>query len=46
MDESAPVAKENDITPMSISSIQMSCSPTLYAVMSPNPTVTMVVTVK
>lgn len=45
-DESAPVVKEKDITPMSMRQMQNHFSFELIGEMSPYPTVTMVVTVK
>jgi hypothetical protein len=46
IDEMAPVANEKEMTPMSISNMQRSFSARLLAVISPYPTVMMVVTVK
>ena len=46
MEEMDPVAKEKATTPISIRSMQRSFSGIVFAVMSPYPTVIMVVTVK
>ena len=43
---SVPVANENEITPMSISTMQIIFSEFVPPEMSPNPTVVIVVTVK
>ena len=41
-----PVAKEKDITPISITMMQMICSSSVPPEMSPNPTVVIVANVK
>jgi len=46
MEAMVPVLKEKEITPKSIKAIENIFSSLLYAVMSPYPTVTRVVTVK
>ena len=46
MEDIKPVAKEKAITPISMRRMQSSFSAILFAVMSPYPTVMIVVTVK